>query len=154
MWKEKKNVWSHRRLDPRPLTTQRAGLTHINEITLCRHHKVSKGALIHENKRFRVTSWSLEKFANSDGSPEVYFLHSWDIFNMQYSVYIKQKKQGWFYSREYIYIYMLPKYIYIYIYICCVKKRYHKKAVFLHWYIFVKGQLFYKNRFCKKAVIL
>ena len=53
---EKKKKTIDRRLDPRPLTTQRAGLTHINEITLCRHHKVSKGALIHENKRFRVTS--------------------------------------------------------------------------------------------------
>ena len=43
--------------------------------------------------------------------------------------------------------------IYIYIYICCVKKRYRKKAVFLHWYIFVKKQLFYKNIFCKKTVL-
>ena len=38
--------------------------------------------------------------------------------------------------------------IYIYIYICCIKKWYSKKAVFLYWYIFVKGQLFYKNIFC------
>ena len=35
-----------------------------------------------------------------------------------------------------------------------VKKRYRKKAVFLHRYIFVKGQLFYKNIFCKKTFIL
>ena len=52
----------------------------------------------------------------------------------------------------YIYIYILLLYIllYINIYICCVKKRYRKKAVFLRWYIFVKGQLFYKNIFCNK----
>ena len=44
--------------------------------------------------------------------------------------------------------------IYIYIYICCVKKRYRKKAVFLQKYIFVKKQYFYKQVTCKKAAFL
>ena len=47
------------------------------------------------------------------------------------------------------------------IYICCVKKRYRKKAVFLQKYIFVKKQLFYikmtlfyKDRFFMQHIYL
>ena len=61
------------------------------------------------------------------------------------------------YISIYISLYMknfLKTGVYTSIYICCVKKRYSKKAVFLYRYIFVKGQLFYKNIFCKKTVIL
>ena len=36
----------------------------------------------------------------------------------------------------------------------CKKNGTVRKLFFLHLYIFVKGQLFYKNIFCKKTVIL